>query len=229
MFLGNYKLKNNMKYLKIKLSTVRVIFLLFIGSHCTSNAYGEEVFDAIPGGIDLPLKYSVSITYSLRSYIYKKNSDETKNEEVISDGLDFSGTIYLNKWIGYELGMYYGKGTELSIGEFGDKVSFRLSDRTDMDSVSVMGIRNVVLAGWNIRDPGFRAYLGVGLFAENAMIEKTNDSKFSDQLIGASLKFGLGYSWRKVAFGFWGSVGNGQVEGFEKGTSQGGWVLTYNI
>jgi len=53
--------------------------------------------------------------------------------------------------------------------------------------------------------------------------------KVNDKIFSGSVKFGLGYSWKKLTVDLWGNLRGGQALGFERRSSQGGWMLTYKF
>ena len=175
-------------------------------------------------------RYAVTLTHSsVNYYLYRNSSDSDSEVKAELDGFDLAMSYFFNNYVSVEAAVYWGETDRLTFGSGKDRAEGNLSTFTDIKSLSTVGGRGAALVGWNIRDAGFRAYIGLGLYGERTKIKQTNQSEITDHIVGTALKFGLGYNWSAVSIDFWGSTRSNQAYGFTDGSSQGGLSMSYRF
>jgi hypothetical protein len=168
-------------------------------------------------------------------YIYKDYTGTFTDIDITTnpEGIDLSLSYFINNNLCLDGGIYQGETSKAKVryttkSTLGSSENyFPLSDFTEIKNISNYGVRAGVIYGFNIRDPGFKFYTGLGLYVENITQTMIDSSHISEIIYGTAIKFGLGYNWKHIAIEFWGSIRSGEPKGFKQGSSQGGLALSY--
>ena len=83
------------------------------------------------------------------------------------------------------------------------------------DNLEMVGTEVQLLIGNNLKENGFKIYLGLGQFSED--LEENGTSGEGDSFSGALISLGLGYNWNNIGLDLWGSARD--TEDYEKSFS----------
>ena len=218
---------------------------LFVILTCSGSVYGSDINVLPTGEIDknshqkeVGIKtkspfsaYGAGLSYSFITYFYDRNeSNPALEQTVVSQGVDLSAISRVHEYIGFETGVYVGYASKLTVGGSEERQTvYDLSQVTEMKDVSISGVRGFLLFGRKITSPGFRINGGLGAYVEQVIIKRVKNYTLNEFNSGLALKFSIGYGWERFGTEFWVNVRTGSATGFENGSTQGGWMLSYRV